>query len=148
LPTASPVPSEAPVPSSTFVPLASILSGPLPNTSRLEAAASISRLFAAHPSIATAFLNGSANLPLAEEAFDASCFSIQDLRTYEALAPQCLVSFQALWQAYRMSDDVAFMAAGAGVLGAMRQALPSKYFSRFELDLQGLSDFLGSQSRL
>jgi hypothetical protein len=145
---ASSAPTEKPSPGSTFVPLASILTWPLPKQSEAGAKASIARMFAVHPRIANAFLNGSANIPLVELAPDARCFSIRDVRTYEAQAPYCLVSFQALRQAYRMSGDPGFITAAADVLGAMRQYLPTALFLRFERDLQGLSDFLESQTRL
>jgi hypothetical protein len=141
-------PSELASPASTFVPLASILIGPLPKQSEAEAGASISAMFAAYPNIATAFLNGSANIPLAEVVPTPWCFSIHDVRTYEANAPRCLVSFQALRQAYRMSDDLGFMTAAADLLGAMEQTFPTSLFPRFERDLQDLSDFLESQTRL
>jgi hypothetical protein len=144
----TPAPTEFASPASTFLPLASILIGPLPKQTEAEAASSISAMFAAYPSIATAFLNGSTNLPLTEVVPDASCFAIHDVRTYEANAPRCLVSFQALRQAYRMGDDPGFMAAAADLLGAMQQAMPTALFPRFERDLQGLSDFLESQTRL
>jgi hypothetical protein len=146
-PFASSTPTELASPA-TFVPLASILIGPLPKQSEAEAAASISAMLAAYPNIATAFLNGSTNLPLAEVVPDPSCFSIQDVRTYEANAPRCLVSFQALRQAYRMSDDPGFMAAAKDLLGAMQRSMPTALFPRFERDLLGLSDFLESQTRL